>query len=76
MITAIGMHVGELIGGALVVENVFAYPGLGRWAIEAIANNDYPIIQAFILIMAFAFIVGNLVIDIIYALIDPRVRFK
>ena len=76
VITAIGMHVGELIGGALVVENVFAYPGLGRWAIEAIANNDYPIIQAFILIMAFAFIVGNLVIDIIYALIDPRVRFK
>ena len=76
MITAIGMHVGELIGGALVVENVFAYPGLGRWAIEAIANNDYPIIQTFILIMAFAFIVGNLVIDIIYALIDPRVRFK
>jgi len=60
VITAIGMHVGELIGGALVVENVFAYPGLGRWAIEAIANNDYPIIQAFILIMAFAFIVGNL----------------
>jgi len=76
VITAIGMHVGELIGGALVVENVFAYPGLGRWAIEAIVNNDYPIIQAFILIMAFAFIVGNLVIDIIYALIDPRVRFK
>lgn len=76
VITAIGMHVGELIGGALVVENVFAYPGLGRWAIEAIANNDYPVIQSFILIMAFAFIVGNLVIDLLYALIDPRVRFK
>ena len=76
IITAIGMHLGELIGGALVIENVFAYPGLGKYAVEAIATNDYPVIQCFILIMASAFILANLVIDLFYAYIDPRVRLK
>lgn len=74
IITALGMHIGELIGGALIVENIFAYPGVGRYAINAIASNDYPVIQCFIIMMSFIFIILNLLIDIAYAFIDPRVR--
>lgn len=74
IITALGMHLGELVGGAMVVENVFAYPGIGRYAVEAIVNNDYPVIQCFILVMSLAFIISNLIIDVVYALIDPRIR--
>lgn len=74
VITAIGMHIGELVGGALIVENIFAYPGIGRYAVSAISNNDYPVVQCFVLMISFVFIVLNLIIDIVYALIDPRVR--
>lgn len=74
VITAIGMHIGELVGGALIVENIFAYPGIGRYAVSAISNNDYPVVQCFVLMMSFVFIILNLIIDIVYALIDPRVR--
>lgn len=74
IVTALGMHIGELIGGALIVENIFAYPGVGRYAISAISSNDYPVIQCFILMMSFIFIILNLLIDIAYAFIDPRVR--
>lgn len=74
IITALGMHIGELIGGALIVENIFAYPGIGRYAVSAISNSDYPIIQCFIIMMSFVFIILNLLIDIVYAFIDPRIR--
>lgn len=74
VVTAIGMHIGELVGGALIVENIFAYPGVGRYAVSAISNNDYPVVQCFVLMMSFVFIVINLIIDIVYALIDPRIR--
>ena len=74
IVTVIGMHIGELIGGALIVENIFAYPGIGRYAVAAISNNDYPVTQAFILMMSFIFIILNLIIDIVYAAIDPRIR--
>lgn len=74
VITALGMHIGELIGGALIVENIFAYPGVGRYAVSAISNNDYPVIQCFIIMMSFVFIMINLFIDIAYAFIDPRIR--
>ena len=74
VVTALGMHIGELVGGAMVIESVFAYPGIGRYAVEAIINNDYPVIQCFILLMAFAFAISNLVIDVLYAFIDPRIR--
>ncbi len=74
VVTALGMHIGELVGGAMVVESVFAYPGIGRYAVEAIINNDYPVIQCFILLMAFAFAISNLAIDVLYAFIDPRIR--
>ncbi|WP_169779774.1 ABC transporter permease subunit [Campylobacter curvus] len=74
IVTALGMHLGELVGSAMVIENVFAYAGIGRYTVAAIINNDYPVIQSFILFMALVFIVSNLITDIIYAYIDPRVR--
>ncbi|MBB1486108.1 nickel ABC transporter permease subunit NikB [Oceanospirillum sediminis] len=74
VVTAAGMHIGELIGGSLVVESIFGWPGVGRYAISAISNNDYPIIQCFTLLMTVIFVVCNLIIDILYAWLDPRVR--
>lgn len=74
IVTAVGMHIGELVGGALIVENIFAYPGVGRYAVAAISNNDYPVVQCFIIMMTFLFILLNLIIDIMYAVIDPRIR--
>lgn len=74
IVTTLGMHIGELIGGSLIIENIFAYPGVGRYAVNAISNNDYPVIQCFILMMSFIFIVLNLIIDVFYAFIDPRIK--
>lgn len=76
LITAFGMHIGELFGGALVIENIFAYPGVGRYAVGAIYNSDYPVIQAFILMMCFVFILINLITDIVYVIIDPRIKYE
>ncbi len=76
IVTAAGMHIGELIGGSLVVETIFSWPGVGRYAISAISNNDYPIIQCFTLMMTTIFILCNLIIDILYAWLDPRIRLE
>lgn len=73
IITAFGMHIGELIGGALVVESIFALPGIGLYCIQGIANHDYPVIQCFVVVMCLIFTVSNLIIDIIYAYLDPRI---
>lgn len=76
VITAIGMHVGELFGGAVIAETIFAWPGVGRYAVSAIYNRDYPVMQCFILIMTTIFVTMNLVVDICYAWLDPRIRFE
>jgi len=76
IITAVGMHIGELIGGALIVETIFAWPGVGRYVLNAISNNDYPVIQCFTLLLTMIFILCNLLIDIAYALLDPRIRLE
>lgn len=74
IVTATGMHVGELIGGTLVVENIFGWPGLGRYTVSAIYNRDFPVLQCFVLMMTLIFVLCNLVIDIFYAWLDPRIR--
>ncbi len=74
VVTAVGMHIGEMLGGAVVVENIFAWPGVGRFAVSAIYNRDYPVMQCFILFMVVIFVVCNLVVDICYAWLDPRIR--
>ena len=74
MITAIGMHIGELIGGTMIIENIFAWPGVGRYAVSAIFNRDYPVIQCFTLIMVIVFALCNLTVDVVNATLDPRIR--
>ena len=71
-LTALGMSIPKLIAGTVIVENIFAWPGVGRLCVAAIFNRDFPIIQAYVLIMAVAFVVCSLLVDILSVMIDPR----
>jgi peptide/nickel transport system permease protein len=73
-VTSVGILTGYLLGGAIVVEQVFAIPGLGRLILGAIAERNYPLIQATILVVTVGFVVVNFLVDLLYAVIDPRVR--
>jgi len=73
-LTVIGLQVGALLGGAVITEEIFAYPGVGRLAIQAIANRDFTVIQAFVLLMAVLIVGINLLVDLSYGLLDPRLR--
>lgn len=74
VVTVIGLEIGGLLGGAIVTETVFAWPGLGRLTVEAITNRDFPLVQAIIVFFAVIFVVVNIVVDLCYGLLDPRVR--
>ncbi|WP_238992273.1 ABC transporter permease [Jiangella ureilytica] len=74
IVTVLTLRLGDLIGGAIVLEQVFAYPGLGRLAVQALHVRDFPVIQAFIIVTAAAIILINLIADVIYTVVDPRVR--
>jgi nickel transport system permease protein len=76
IVTATGMHVGELLGGTLVIESVFGWPGIGRYAVSAIYSRDFPVIQCFTLFLVTIFVLCNLVVDILYAWLDPRIRLN
>jgi peptide/nickel transport system permease protein len=75
VVTVIGLIVGILLGGAVVVEHVFSLPGVGRLIIGAILRRDYPVIQGGLLLTAAIFVFVNLAVDILYATLDPRVRY-
>ena len=72
MLTIVGLSVGTLLGGSVVIETIFRWPGLGKLAMDAITNRDYPVIQGFVLLTSVIYVVTNLVTDICYHLIDPR----
>jgi peptide/nickel transport system permease protein len=74
--TIIGLQVGLLLSGAILTETVFAFPGMGSWLREAIFNRDYPVLQGGILFLAFVFVIVNLLVDISYAIINPRIRYS
>ncbi len=74
--TIIGLQVGLLLSGAVLTETVFAYPGIGSWLRDAIVNRDYPVIEGGILFVAFVFVIINLIVDISYAIINPRIRYS
>jgi peptide/nickel transport system permease protein len=65
-----------MITGAVVIETVFSWPGIGRLAYEAISNRDFPVIQAVVLFMTALFILVNLIVDILYAWVDPRIKYS
>jgi peptide/nickel transport system permease protein len=75
VVTAAGLDIGILLGGAILTESVFNIPGIGRLAFDSIQNSDLPMIQGTVLLGAFFIIAANLVVDIIYAFLDPRVRY-
>jgi peptide/nickel transport system permease protein len=72
--TIIGLQVGLLLSGAVLTETIFSWPGIGRWLAEAIFNRDYSVLQGGILFVAFVFVFVNLIVDVVYALINPRIR--
>jgi peptide/nickel transport system permease protein len=74
VVTLIGLQFGFLFGGAVVVETIFAWPGLGKWAVDGIFRRDIPVLRAFILVMGVIFVLANLLVDLVYVWIDPRVR--
>lgn len=74
LITLLGLSLGSLLGGTAVVEVIFSYPGLGNMAVSAITSYDYPLIQAYVLWIALIYMIINLVVDISYGFVDPRVR--
>ncbi|MBY6089780.1 ABC transporter permease [Maritimibacter alkaliphilus] len=75
IITTVGSGVALLIGGAIVTETVFAIPGVGRLTVDAILRRDYPVIQGVILIFSFMYVMVNLIVDILYTVFDPRIRY-
>jgi peptide/nickel transport system permease protein len=74
--TVLGLQVGLLLSGAILTETVFAFPGIGTWVQQAIANRDYPVLQGGILFIAIVVVLVNLVVDISYGLLDPRIRLS
>jgi dipeptide transport system permease protein len=74
VLTVVGMQTGSLLAGAVLTETIFSWPGIGKWLIDSISRRDYPVVQAGILISALTFIGVNLVVDILYGVVNPRIR--
>jgi dipeptide transport system permease protein len=74
VVTVLGLQVGSLLGGAVLTETIFSWPGIGKWLIDAIGRRDYPVVQAGILVSALVFIAVNLLVDVLYGVVNPRMR--
>ena len=75
IVTIIGLQVGFLLSGAILTESIFSWPGIGRWLYDEIQLRDYPVIQGVILFIAVVFVAVNLIVDLSYAYLDPRIRY-
>ncbi|MEO1210523.1 MAG: ABC transporter permease [Cyanobacteria bacterium J06638_20] len=76
VITIVGLEFGTLLGGAILTETIFAWPGIGKWIYEGILSRDYPVVQGGVMFVAAAFVLINLLVDLSYALLDPRIQYK
>jgi ABC-type dipeptide/oligopeptide/nickel transport system permease component len=74
IVTLIGLQFGTLLGGAVVTETIFAWPGVGRLAVQSIFVRDYPVVQAGVFVLALTFVAINLLVDLLYGVLDPRIR--
>ena len=74
IITVVGIQVAGLLGGTVIIEQIFSMPGVGRYVYESISNRDYPVVQSVTLVIAAIFVLVSLVVDILYAIVDPRLR--
>ncbi|RMF93089.1 MAG: ABC transporter permease [Nitrospinota bacterium] len=75
LITTVGLQLGALLSGSIITETIFAWPGLGRLTIQAIQRRDYPLVQGCVLFIALSYVLVNLLVDLLYAYVDPRIRF-
>lgn len=76
VVTVVGLQIGGLLGGAIITETIFSMPGIGRMLIDSIFQRDFPLVQGVVLFTALAFLVTNLLVDLIYAFLDPRIRYS
>ncbi len=76
VITVLGLQVGSLLGGAVITETVFSYPGMGRLAVQAIGARDFPVVQAFVITIAVVIVLANLLVDLAYSFVDPRIQYE
>jgi peptide/nickel transport system permease protein len=76
VLTIVGLQIGSILAGAFIVETIFLWPGIGQLTIMSILSKDYPIVQGVVLLSAFSYMAANLLIDICYAFLDPRIRFE
>jgi peptide/nickel transport system permease protein len=76
VITAFGTGFGHLLGGTFIVETIFSWPGMGKFVVEAIFKRDYPVIQGFVLMMACVYVLVNMLVDLLYSVVDPRIRLQ
>jgi ABC-type dipeptide/oligopeptide/nickel transport system permease component len=76
VVTVIGLQLGFLLGGSVIVETIFAWPGVGRAIVQAIGNRDFPVVQAGVTLLALSFVSVNLGVDLLYAFLNPRIRYQ
>jgi ABC-type dipeptide/oligopeptide/nickel transport system permease component len=76
IVTIVGIELGTLLGGSVITETIFAWPGVGRLSVQAIYNRDYPVVQAAVFLLASTFVLVNLVVDLLYTYLDPRIRLQ
>jgi peptide/nickel transport system permease protein len=76
VVTVIGLQIGLLMGGAVITESIFSIPGIGRWAVDSIQQRDFPVVQGISLVLAVGVLLANLLADIAYAYIDPRIHYR
>ncbi len=76
VVTVIGLQVGTMLAGAILTETIFSWPGLGRWLIDALQRRDYPVVQSGVLLVATMIILVNLLVDVLYGVVNPRIRHK
>jgi ABC-type dipeptide/oligopeptide/nickel transport system permease component len=76
IVTIVGIELGTLLGGSVITETIFAWPGVGRLSVQAIFNRDYPVVQSAVFLLASTFVIVNLLVDVVYTYLDPRIRFR
>jgi ABC-type dipeptide/oligopeptide/nickel transport system permease component len=76
IVTIVGIELGTLLGGSVITETIFAWPGVGRLSVQAIFNRDYPVVQAAVFLLSSTFVIVNFLVDIVYTYLDPRIRFR
>lgn len=76
VVTVLGLQFGTLLGGAVLTETVFSWPGVGRLLVDSILRRDYPVVQGTVMLLAFTFVIINLVVDVLYAVLDPRIHYQ